>query len=116
MQKLSSYIGEDIQEKARTLYRLTSRIRTWLPPELASHCWIADTEDHILTIIMDSPDLASLIRFHQHEVLKQVNHELGLTTKQCLRRIKIKVSTVTKDIELSTKPMRRPSIEHAMDT
>lgn len=94
MQKLSSYIGETIQEKVRILHGLTLRIRTWLPPELADHFWVADTKDHVLTIIMDSPDLASLIRFHQHEILKQANQELGLTKKRRLRKVKVKVDTV----------------------
>lgn len=77
-----------------------------MPVELAHRCWVAGIENRTLTIIADNPDLASLIRFQQHEVLKQINQELDLSVKEYLRRIKIKISTVASGIEPPVKPMQ----------
>lgn len=106
MQKLSSYIDAGLQKKVKTLHRLTLSIGTRLPVELAHRCWVAGIENRTLTIIADNPDLASLIRFQQHEVLKQINQELGLSVKEHLRRIKIKISMAASDIEPPVKPMQ----------
>lgn len=106
MQKLSSYVSEGIQKKVKMLYGLTLSIRTRLPVELASHCWVASIENRTLVIIIDSPELASLIRFQQREILKQLNQELGLTVKENLHQIKIKIGTVASDIKSPIKPMQ----------
>ncbi len=106
MQKLSSYIDAGLQKKVKTLYGLTLSIRTRLPVELAHRCWVAGIENRTLTIVADSSDLASLIRFQQHEVLKQINQELGSSVKEYLCRIKIKIGTVASSIEPPAKPMQ----------
>ena len=104
MQKLSSYIGSNLQKKAKLLHRLTLCIRMHLPANLANHCWIANIENRSLTVITDDPDHASLIRFQQREILKLLNQELNFTVKECLSRIKIKIGDIASNAEPPTKP------------
>ncbi len=105
MQKISSYISPDLQKKARLLHRLTLSMRMHLPMELANHCWVASINDRTLTIITNDPSRASFIRFQQRELLKQLNQELGLTVKEYLNRIKIRIDNVASGIEPPTKPI-----------
>ena len=94
MQKLSSYINLDLQKKAKLLHRLTLSIRMQLPEDLARHCWVASIDNRTLTIITDDPNRASIIRFQQREILKQLNQELSLTVKEYLNQIKVKIGNV----------------------
>ena len=103
MRKFSSYINTDLQKKAKLLHRLTLSLRMHLPAELASHCWVGGVADRTLTIITDDPSRASLVRFQQREILKQLNQELSLTVKEYLNRIKIKISTIASGSEDLTK-------------
>lgn len=91
MQKLSSYLDTGLQDKTSLLHRLTLSIRMQLPANLANHCWVANIENRTLTIITDDPSQATLIRFQQLEILKQLNQELGLTVREYLNRLKIKI-------------------------
>lgn len=65
-----------------------------LPGDLANHCWVAGIDNRILTIVTDDPSRASVIRFQQREILKQLNQELSLTVKEYLNQIKVKISSV----------------------
>jgi len=87
MQKFSSYITSDLQKKAKLLHRLTLSIRMQLPEDLARHCWVASIDNRTLTIVTDDPSRASIIRFQQREILKQLNQELSLTVKEYLNQI-----------------------------
>ena len=103
MQKLSSYIGPDLQKKAKFLHRLTLSLRMQLPADLAHHCWVASINNRTLTIITNDPCRASQIRFQQREILKLLNHELNPTVNEYLKRIKIKISNVSSGTEAPTK-------------
>lgn len=103
MQKLSSYIGPDLQKKAKLLHRLTLSIRMQLPVDLARNCWVASIDDRTLTIITNDPCRASQIRFQQREILKLLNHELNPTVNEYLKRIKIKIGNVSSGTEAPTK-------------
>ena len=94
MQKLSSYINVDIQKKAKLLHRLTLSVRMQLPKDLANHCWVAGINNRTLIIVTDDPNRASIIRFQQREILKQLNQELSLTVKEYLIQIKVKICNV----------------------
>ena len=94
MQKLSSYISVDLLKKAKLLHRLTLSLRMQLPKDLASHCWVASIDNRTLTIVTDDPCRASIIRFQQREILKQLNQELSLTVKEYLNQIKIKIGNI----------------------
>ena len=94
MQKLSSYISVDLLKKAKLLHRLTLSLRMHLPNDLASHCWVANIDNRTLTIITDDPNRASIIRFQQREILKQLNQELSLTVKEYLNQIKVKIGNI----------------------
>ena len=102
MQKLSSYIGTGLQDKTKLLHRLTLSIRMQLPAELAGHCWVANIENRTLTIVTDNPSQASLIRFQQYEILKQLNQELDLTVKEYLNQLKIKIRKTDGGLKLPT--------------
>ena len=95
MQKLSSYISVDLLKRAKLLHRLTLSLRMQLPKDLASHCWVANIDNRTLTIITDDPSRASIIRFQQREILKQLNQELSLTVKEYLNQIKVKIGSIT---------------------
>ena len=105
MQKLSSYISTDLQSKAKFLHRLTLCIRMQLPSDLADHCWVANIHNRTLTVVTNDPSRASLIRFQQRELLKLLNQELGLTVKEYLNRIKIRISNVANGVEPPIKTL-----------
>jgi len=107
MQKFSSYIGVDLQKKAKLLHRLTMSIRMQLPEDLASHCWVAGIDNRTLTIVTDDPNRASVIRFQQREILKQLNQELSLTVKEYLNQIKVKICNV---INGANRPMKTQNL------
>ncbi len=103
MQKFSSYITSDLQKKAKLLHRLTLSIRMQLPEDLARHCWVASIDNRTLTIVTDDPSRASIIRFQQREILKQLNQELSLTVKEYLNQIKVKICNSISGINQPTK-------------
>ncbi len=103
MQKFSSYISADLQKKAQLLHRLTLSIRMQLPEDLANHCWVAGIDNRTLTIVTDDPNRASMIRFQQREILKQLNQELSLTVKEYLNQIKVKICNVINGVNPPTK-------------
>ncbi len=103
MQKFSSYISADLQKKAQLLHRLTLSIRMQLPEDLANHCWVAGIDDRTLIIVTDDPNRASIIRFQQREILKQLNQELSLTVKEYLNQIKVNICNVINGINHPTK-------------
>ena len=74
-----------------------------LPEDLASHCWVAGIDNRTLTIITDDPNRASVIRFQQREILKQLNQELSLTVKEYLNQIKVKICNVINGVNHPTK-------------
>jgi len=114
MQKCSSYIGVDLQKKAKLLHRLTMSIRMQLPEDLASHCWVAGIDNRTLTIVTDDPNRASVIRFQQREILKQLNQELSLTVKEYLNQIKVKICNVIKGVDrpIKTQNLSQISADH----
>ena len=114
MQKLSSYISTGLQAKTRLLHRLTLSLRMQLPATLASHCWVASTDNRTLTIITDDPGHASLLRYQQHEILKQLNQELDLAAREYLNRIKIKIRKTASEPKqpTPTTPLSEPSARH----
>ena len=73
-----------------------------LPEDLASHCWVAGVDNRTLTIITDDPNRASVIRFQQREILKQLNQELSLTVKEYLNQIKVKICNVINGVNHPT--------------
>ena len=103
MQKFSSYISVDLQKKAQLLHRLTLSIRMQLPEDLASHSWVAGIDNRTLTIVTDDPNRASVIRFQQREILKQLNQELSLTVKEYLNQIKVKICNNINGVNHPTK-------------
>lgn len=114
MQKLSSYISTGLQDKTKLLHRLTLSLRMQLPATLASHCWVAGIDNRTLTIITDDPGHASLLRFQQYEILKQLNQELGLAVREYLNRLKIKIRKTTSAPKLPTPaaPLSERSARH----
>ena len=101
--KIASYISLDLQKKAKLLHRLTLSLKMLLPEDLASHCWVAGIDDRTLTIVTDDPNRASIIRFQQREILKQLNQELSLTVKEYLNQIKVKIGNVINGANHATK-------------
>jgi len=86
--KISSYISTDLQKKAQLLHRLT---------------WVAGIDNRTLTIVTDDPSRASIIRYQQRELLKQLNQELSLTVKEYLNQIKVKICNVINGVNHPTK-------------
>jgi hypothetical protein len=101
--KITSYISLDLQKKAKLLHRLTLSLKMLLPEDLASHCWVAGIDNRTLTIVTDDPSRASIIRFQQREILKQLNQELSLTVKEYLNQIKVKIGNVINGANHATK-------------
>jgi len=60
--------------KLKLHQRLLSRLKQLLPPPLANHCLACVLDTHgRLTLYVDTPAWASQLRFHQPQVLPELN-------------------------------------------
>ena len=64
-----------------------------LPSNYHQHCWLMDISNNVALVAVDSADIATALRYQQHELLKQINEEFKCDLNTPLKRIKIKVIT-----------------------
>ncbi len=91
MRPIHTLIDTKFLTKARYITNLTSSVRSRLSPELRDFCWVVDIIGNCLVVVTDRPEHATVLRYQQHELLKQINEEFTSSLSVPVRRIKIKV-------------------------
>lgn len=66
---------ENVSSHSRLLHSMTVGVRAALPAELAPHCTIDGYDDRRVVLLVDNSSYATLIYFHQQEILKKLNEE-----------------------------------------
>ena len=102
MRPIHTLIDTKYLTKARYITSLTTSVRSRLSPELRDHCWVVDIIDNSLIVVTDQPERATVLRYQQHELLKQINEEFTSSLSVPVRRIKIKIDY--KLAQFSTTP------------
>ena len=93
MRMINSLIGPNILKKTNEIQLLSRSMHSRLPSKFHPHCWLIDIKDHLALIVADSADIATALRYQQHELLKQINEEFAAQLITPIKRVKIKVIT-----------------------
>jgi len=93
MRTINSCIEPNILKKTKEIQLLSLSIHSRLPSKFHAHCWLIEIKDSVAVIVADSADIATALRYQQHELLKQINEELAAQLITPIKRVKIKVIT-----------------------
>ena len=123
MRTINSFIEPSILKKTQEIQLLSRSIHSRLPSKFHAHCWLIDIKDHLALIVADSADIATALRYQQHELLKQINEEFAAQLITPIKRVKIKVITPQHTSSHAQKPLHTPNHElskrycrHILDT
>jgi hypothetical protein len=97
MRPIHSLIDTKLLSRTQNIQFLTASLHSRLSSELRQHCWVIDVIGNILVIITDNAERATILRYQQHELLKQINEEFADSLDVPVRRMRVKV-----DCNLST--------------
>jgi len=105
MRPIHSLIDAKLLNRTQNIQSLTNSLHSRLSSELRQHCWVIDIIGNTLVIVTDNAERATIIRYQQHELLKQINEEFTGSLDVPVRRMKVKV-----DFNLSalTSPTNSP--------
>ena len=93
MRTINSLIEPSILKKTNEIQLLSRSMHSRLPSKFHTHCWLIDIRDNLALIVADSADIATALRYQQHELLKQINEEFAAQLNTPIKRVKIKVIT-----------------------
>ena len=89
--KINEIIGTRAQSRlvaqARLLMELETQLHRLLPDQLQAHCRLLAVNGKVLVLAADSPAWAVRLRFHTHQLVKQLTLPGGIS----LRSIRIRV-------------------------
>lgn len=91
MRPIHSLIDPKIVNRTQNIQALTTSLRSRLPSNLQEHCWVVDIIGNTLVLVTRNAETASILRYQQHELIKQINEEFKQSLATTLRRVKIKV-------------------------
>ena len=91
MRPIHSLIEAKLLNRTQNIQSLTASLHSRLSSELRHHCWVVDVIGNTLILITDNAERATILRYQQHELVKQINEEFGHTLTKPVRRIKIKI-------------------------
>ncbi len=91
MHPIHALIDAKLLSRTKNIQSLTNSLHSRLSSELRQHCWAIDIIGNTLILITDSPERATIIRYQQHELLKQVNEEFTESLEAPVRRMRVKV-------------------------
>ncbi len=91
MRAIDSLIEPRIIEKTKSIQLLSKSMQSRLPSKYRHHCWLIDITENCALVAVDSAEVATALRYQQHELLKQINEEFSKRLNTPLKRIKIKV-------------------------
>lgn len=81
MRPLNQLLSPNLLERARLLQTMTRSVQDLLSEPLASHCWVGGVHGKYLHLVADGSAWATRLRYQQHDILKRINSEFGLTLK-----------------------------------
>ena len=70
---------------------MTTCIHSRLSADLRKHCWVVDIIGSNVIMMTDNAERATIIRYQQHELLKQINEEYGNSLDTPVRKLRVKV-------------------------
>jgi len=91
MRPIHSLIEAKLLNRTQNIQSLTTSLHSRLSNELRHHCWVVDVIGNTLILITDNAERATILRYQQHELVKQINEEFGHTLTTRIRRLKIKI-------------------------
>lgn len=103
MRPIHSLIQSKILNRTKNIQSLSSSIHSRLSADLRKHCWVVDVIGTNLIMMTDNPERATIIRYQQHELLKQINEEYANILETPVRRLKVKVDYSLGAIGASSK-------------
>ena len=110
MQPIQSFIDQKYLTRVKFNHSLTQSIRSRLAKDLAQYCWVAGIEKGCLMLVTDRAERATLLRYQQHEIIKQANEELASRLKSRLRKVKIRVDYRLASLNKANKPTSNQTV------
>lgn len=108
MHSLRDFLDARLVARACAMDRLTTSLRTILPPPMAQSCWISSLKGETLSLMTTNSAIATHIRYQQREILKHITCDLGAELDQPLRRLRIRLTHLPKSAP--ALPTRRPQL------
>jgi hypothetical protein len=105
MRPIHSLIDVKLLNRTQNIQSLTNSLHSRLSSQLRQHCWVTDIIGNTLVIVTDNAERASIIRYQQHELLKQINEEFTGSLAVPVRRMKVKVDC---NLAIFTPPANSP--------
>jgi len=91
MRPIHSLLESNLLNRSKIIQSLTFSLRSRLPSDMQQHCWAIEINNNTLVLVTDSAERATILRYQQHELLKQINEDFRHTLSKNVRRIKVKV-------------------------
>lgn len=91
MRPIHSLIDKRYAAKSAFLHALTESMRSRVSSELKDYVWVADIDQDCIIIVTDVAERATMLRYQQHEIVKQINEEFKGKLMRPVRRIKTRV-------------------------
>ena len=85
-QKVTSVLAQ-----AQLLQGITTTVRDSLPEDLAPHCQVESYDHDQLVIAVNGCGYATLIYFHQHDILKQANQKFAQRLGYRFKKLRVLV-------------------------
>jgi hypothetical protein len=96
--------------RTRQLNRLTHILRRYLDEQLARHCYVGNIKKPTLTILVDSANWATRLRFVAPDLLGKISQDNQLFSG--VERINIRILTPSREKE---DPLHRPGPQMSND-
>lgn len=114
MRPIQSLIDKRYAAKSAFLHSLTESVRSRVPSDLRAFVWVADIDHDCIIIATDLAERATMLRYQQHEIVKQINEEFKGKLIKPLRRIKTKVDYKLTQIKLQPNEVKKDHSERTM--
>ena len=111
MHTINSFIEPSILKKSHEIQLLSKSMHSRLPSKFHTHCWLIEINNNQALIVADSADIATALRYQQHELLKQINEEFAAQLITPIKRVKIKVITLQRSASNVQKTVNAPNTE-----
>jgi hypothetical protein len=115
MQPLNTFLSNFLPRTPGPTRLVNSLLQILLPSPLKQHVWATAAEGTTLRLLTDGAQWATRLRFHQRELLKQLNTEPELAFKKIEVRIasQLELSPKTPATERPLEPGARKAIREA---
>jgi|GEM_PF-3931287 len=105
MRCAGDFLDPDIRRRVAILRELDHAMWRLLPPQTRERCRCAGTHHGVLVVIAETGVVATLVRFHQQEILDGLKNILADCFKTVPLKVQVRVSPMP---EAPKSPTRRP--------